>query len=127
LQPSSVVEEARRTAARSINAVMTMTYLEIGRRVVEREQAGGSRAGYGEALLQRLSAEPTKRFGRGFSVDRLETSRLFYLAYPPHESALLSPATLSEEIRGAVAEIASGVGASGGGSERTRTGGDEGC
>ncbi len=80
---SALVEDARRAAARAVNTVMTATYWAIGRRVVEREQAGVSRAGYGEALLQRLSADLTKRFGRGFSVDRLETARLFYLAYPP--------------------------------------------
>ncbi len=82
---ASLVEEARGTAARSINAVMTTTYWKIGRRIVEREQAGVARAAYGEALLQRLSVDLTKRFGRGFSVDRLETARLFYLAYPPLE------------------------------------------
>ena len=80
---ATLVEEARRGAARSINAVMATTYWEVGRRIVEREQAGGERAGYGEGLLSRLSANLTKRFGRGFSVDRLETARLFYLAYPP--------------------------------------------
>jgi predicted nuclease of restriction endonuclease-like (RecB) superfamily len=89
---ASVVEAARRAAARSVNTVMTTTYWEIGRRIVEREQAGAARAGYGEALLQRLSGDLTKRFGRGFSVDRLETARLFYLAYPPLESAPTSSA-----------------------------------
>jgi DUF1016 N-terminal domain len=75
---------------------MTTTYWEIGRRIVEREQAGVARAGYGEALLLRLSADLTKRFGRGFSVDRLETARLFYLAYPAMASPTASPATLPE-------------------------------
>jgi len=88
---AAVVENARRTAVRSINSVMTTTYWEIGRRIVEREQAGAARAGYGEALLQRLSGDLTQRFGRGFSVDRLETARLFYLAYPSLGSGLTSP------------------------------------
>jgi hypothetical protein len=43
---------------------------------------GAERAQYGEALLARLSLDLTTRFGRGFSVDRLETARLFYLTYP---------------------------------------------
>lgn len=91
---ASIVEEARRAAVRSVNTVMTATYWEIGRRIVEREQAGAARAGYGEALLRRLSGDLTKRFGRGFSVDRLETARLFYLAYPPLESTPTSSAGL---------------------------------
>lgn len=45
------------------------------------KQAGKERAGYGEQLLQRLSSDLGKRFGRGFSVDNLESMRLFYLAY----------------------------------------------
>src|SRR5512141_1893799 len=75
-----VIEEGRRAAARSVNAVMTATYWLIGRRIVEQEQGGQARAGYGETLLARLSADLTTRFGRGFSVDNLETMRLFFLA-----------------------------------------------
>jgi hypothetical protein len=39
-----VVESARRTAARSVNAVMTAAYWEIGRRIVGSEQGGRTRA-----------------------------------------------------------------------------------
>src|SRR5260221_5709326 len=35
-----VIEEARRAAARSVNAVMTATYWLIGRRIVEQERGG---------------------------------------------------------------------------------------
>jgi DUF1016 N-terminal domain len=45
----AVVEDSRRAAARSVNAVMTATYWLIGRRIVEVEQGGQSRAEYGEA------------------------------------------------------------------------------
>jgi predicted nuclease of restriction endonuclease-like (RecB) superfamily len=96
-----LVEDARRAAARSINTVMTSTYWQIGRCIVEREQAGAPRAGYGDALLQRLSADLTKRFGRGFSIDRLETARLFYRAYPPigsSDNQPLNSATASRNL-----------------------------
>ena len=36
----SLLEMARRTSARAVNAVMTATYWEIGRRIVEFEQKG---------------------------------------------------------------------------------------
>jgi predicted nuclease of restriction endonuclease-like (RecB) superfamily len=64
---------------------MTATYWEIGRRIVEHEQGGKARAEYGEALLNRLAADLTARFGRGFGVDNLQRFRLFYLAWPPQE------------------------------------------
>jgi hypothetical protein len=62
----ALLEAARRAAARSVNAVMTATYWEIGQRIVEFEQGGQDRAAYGEALLARLSADLSARFGRGF-------------------------------------------------------------
>ena len=77
-----LIQDARRAASRSVNAVMTTAYWQIGRRLVEREQGGARRAAYGKEVLAKLAADLTARFGRGFSVDRLETARLFYLAYP---------------------------------------------
>jgi len=77
----SLIEEARRVSARTVNAIMTATYWEIGRRVVENEQGGKRRAGYGEALLKQLSADLTSRFGRGFAKSNLYQMRAFYLAY----------------------------------------------
>ena len=52
--------------ARAVNAIMTATYWEIGRRIVEFEQGGEARAGYGEQLLERLADDLTQRLGRGF-------------------------------------------------------------
>jgi len=80
---SGLLESARRASARAVNAVMTATYWEIGRRIVEFEQGGAKRAAYGKELIQRLSQDLTARFGRGFGVDNLELFRGFYLAYPP--------------------------------------------
>lgn len=79
----ALLDAARRAAARSVNALMTASYWEIGRRIVEFEQGGQERADYGKALLKRLSADLTAQFGRGFGVDSLESMRLFYLTYPP--------------------------------------------
>lgn len=78
-----LLDSARRAAARSINSLMTASYWEIGRRIVEAEQKGRRRAGYGEQLIERLSADLSARFGRGFSPDNLENMRQFFLAYPP--------------------------------------------
>jgi hypothetical protein len=84
-----LLEEARRSASRSVNAIVTATYWEIGRRIVEHEQQGKRRADYGEALLARLAADLTGRFGRGFSEGNLGKMRLFYHSWkiPPTPSA----------------------------------------
>jgi predicted nuclease of restriction endonuclease-like (RecB) superfamily len=78
---TGLLEAARRQAARSVNAILTATYWEIGRRIVEFEQAGRQRAGYGEELLERLSRDLSERFGRGFAVSHVKTMRQFYLTY----------------------------------------------
>ncbi len=78
---SVLLEQARRSAARSLNAVLTATYWEIGRRIVEFEQKGKERAEYGEALLRRLTGDLTARHGRGFSRQGLQKMRAFYLGW----------------------------------------------
>jgi predicted nuclease of restriction endonuclease-like (RecB) superfamily len=78
-----LLDTARRTAIRAVNSVMTATYWEIGRRIVEFEQGGKKRAEYGEELLKQLSADLTKRFTRGFSERNLQLMRRFYLFFPP--------------------------------------------
>ncbi len=40
-----LLEDSRRASARAVNAVMTATYWEVGRRIVEGEQSGAKRAG----------------------------------------------------------------------------------
>ena len=79
---ATLLEAARHTAARAVNAVMTATYWEIGRRIVEFEQGGKERAAYGETLLERLSHDLMARFGRGFGRENLRLMRLFYLNWP---------------------------------------------
>jgi len=82
---SKVVDVARRSAARSTNCIMTAAYWMIGRQIVESEQKGESRAAYGEELLERLSADLSRRHGRGFSRQNLQQMRQFYLLYPPEQ------------------------------------------
>jgi len=81
----TLVQGARRQSARAVNAVMTATYWMIGRRIVEDEQAGSRRAGYGDALLARLAADLTAKLGKGFSRQNLQQMRQFYIAYPASE------------------------------------------
>ena len=79
---SKIIDAARESAARSVNAAMTAAYWLIGRRIVEFEQSGEDRAEYGAALVERLAEDLAVRFGRGFSLRNIYNMRLFYLAYP---------------------------------------------
>lgn len=81
-----LVESARRVSARAVNSIMTATYWEIGRRIVESEQRGKRRAEYGEALLKNLAFDLTAKFGRGFSLANLKNIRKFYLIWPEGDS-----------------------------------------
>ena len=79
---SNIIDAARESAARSVNAAMTAAYWLIGRRIVEFEQSGEDRAEYGAALIERLAEDLAVRFGRGFSLRNIYNIRLFYLAHP---------------------------------------------
>ena len=82
---SKIVDAARDSATRSVNAAMTAGYWLIGHRIIEFEQSGQERAEYGTALIGRLAADLTQRFGRGFSRQNIQYMRLFYLSYPPDQ------------------------------------------
>ena len=97
---SELLESARRASARAVNTLMTATYWEVGRRIVEFEQAGKARAEYGEEVLQRLANDLTARFGRGFSRFNLGRFRQFYLAAPADQiRATLSLKSSDSPIR----------------------------
>jgi len=105
---AEIIEAARRSAARSVNSIMTAAYWLIGRRVVEFEQSGKKRAEYGTALIERLAVDMSKRFGRGFSRQNIQQMRLFYLLYPVErifqtpsgESAVAGQASISQTVSG---------------------------
>jgi predicted nuclease of restriction endonuclease-like (RecB) superfamily len=78
---SNFINAAKRSAARSVNSIMTAAYWLIGRRIFEFEQKGSDRADYGEELLKRLSFDLTSRYGRGFAKSNLYQMRSFYLSY----------------------------------------------
>ena len=79
---AKIIDAARESAVRSVNAAMTAAYWLIGRRIVQFEQSGEERAEYGAALIERLAEDLTGRFDRGFSRQNVQNMRLFYLSYP---------------------------------------------
>ena len=78
----NIWESARNQAARSVNTALVCANWLIGQQIVEAEQRGKKRAGYGQALLKTLSSQLAGDYGSGFSVSALQYMRGFYLAYP---------------------------------------------
>jgi len=76
-----LVQKARMAVAQNVNTIQVVTNFEIGRRIVEHEQQGDPKAGYGKQTIQELSRQLTEEFGRGFSKRNLEYMRRFYLEY----------------------------------------------
>ena len=79
----ALLRAARAASARNVNALMTATYWEVGRRIVEFEQRGAERAEYGEAIIRQLAGDLTRQFGRGFGAVNLSQMRRFFLEWPP--------------------------------------------
>ena len=81
-----LVMQARHQLQRSVNATMVQTYWDIGRMIVEEEQAGESLAAYGQQQLKILSQRLTKELGKGFSTSNLKNMRQFYRFYPNRQA-----------------------------------------
>lgn len=112
---AEVLEQSRRTSARAINSILTATYWEIGRRIVEFEQGGEARAEYGTELLKRLGKDLTARFGRGYSKRNLELMRQFYVGWEiaqtpsaQFEARVWLPPGLLESVEDKICQTPSG-------------------
>ena len=92
-----ILEAARDNIARTVNTTQVVANWLIGREIVEEEQAGKRRAGYGAALLADLAQRLKAEFGVGYGVDNLELFRRFYSEYPQ-----LLPGVAADEISDAV-------------------------
>ena len=74
-----ILESARAGAARSVNTTHVVANWLIGREIVEEEQKGKAKAGYGERLLEELSERLQVEFGNGYSIQNLRYIRQLYL------------------------------------------------
>jgi predicted nuclease of restriction endonuclease-like (RecB) superfamily len=81
----AILGNARQKAYSAVNFAMVEAYWLIGRRIIEEEQLGKSRADYGEYLIKELSKALTSELGKGFSYANLWNFRQFYLTFPEQE------------------------------------------
>jgi len=96
---AELIELARKKVATTVNLTMVHTYFEIGRMIVEDEQQGKERAGYGKTVLKGLSARLVEKFGKGFSVENLDRMRFFYKTFSPSISSTPLTKLLNTEIQ----------------------------
>jgi len=87
----SLLEEARKKVYYEVNNILTKTYWEIGKDIVEYEQKNQMDAGYGSKLFDKLAQDLKEKFGKGFSRSNVIYMRLFYLKYPKSQ-------TLSDQL-----------------------------
>lgn len=81
-QIQSIIATAKDRAIRSVDTERVLMYWQIGKVILEEEQEGKERAGYGEFLIKTISETLQPQFGSGFSIRQLEMCRQFYRTFP---------------------------------------------
>lgn len=76
-----IIEKGRKQAYSAVNQAVIVTYWNIGRRIVEEEQSGNTRANYGKQLINQLAEKLSMEYGNNYSARRLRDYRQFYLCF----------------------------------------------
>ena len=80
------LKDGRKQAYQAVNSILVKTYWEIGKRIVEYEQAGKEKAEYGSSLLKDLSRDLKLKYSKGFSKSNIYLMRQFYLKFPKFQT-----------------------------------------
>lgn len=81
----NIIALGQKDAYNAASRAMVLTYWNVGKRIVEQEQAGNTRAEYGKALVEALAKELTREYGNSYSKRNLQYFRKFYLYFPEEE------------------------------------------
>ncbi len=90
----SLIDQARQQVARTVNAVLTTMYWQVGQRIRSDMLQEKDRAAYGQRILATLSQELSGQYGKGFSESALNRMVRFAEAFP--DAAIV--ATLSQQL-----------------------------
>ena len=82
-----IISNNKKKVITSINTILTETYWNIWKYIVEYEQKWEERAEYWKWLLKNLSKDLTENFWRWFSTQNNERMRLFYTYFPITENS----------------------------------------
>ena len=77
----SIISNARKRTAVTINTEITLMYWHIGKRI-NREILGNKRAGYGKQIVSLLATQLTEEFGKGFEPRSLRRMMQFAQEFP---------------------------------------------
>lgn len=77
-----ILDTAKNKTYVAANNIMTYAYWNVGRRIIEQELKGRTKAKYGSYLIKRLSQKLSDEYGSGFSVANIKNCRQLYLAFP---------------------------------------------
>lgn len=77
----AIIEESRNNVYRAANFAMVQAYWHIGKLIVEEEQKGEKKAAYGKEIIENLSGQLTKEYGKGFTKNNLWYMRQFYSTF----------------------------------------------
>ena len=78
---SAIIDEGRKYVSTAVDLAEVYSKYQIGMYIVEEEQSGEKRAGYGKQILINLSKKLTEKYGDGWSVEQLTLIRKFYMTY----------------------------------------------
>ena len=78
---SAIIDEGRKYVSTAVDLAEVYTKYQIGMYIVEEEQSGNKRAGYGKQILINLSERLTEKYGDGWSAEQLRLIRKFYMTY----------------------------------------------
>ena len=78
---SAIIDEGRKYVSTAVDLAEVYSKYQIGMYIVEEEQSGEKRAGYGKQILINLSEKLTEKYGDGWSVPSLKLIRQFYMIY----------------------------------------------
>lgn len=73
----TIIETSRQQAYHAVDTILTQRNWLIGYRIAEEELKGEDRAEYGTKIIKKLSAELTKKYGKGFTKTNLYSFILF--------------------------------------------------
>jgi predicted nuclease of restriction endonuclease-like (RecB) superfamily len=78
----AILSHARQSTYSFANSQLLQAYWTIGKKIIEEEQQGDTRAQYGSFLIRELAARLTEEFGNGFDERELRRMRQFFQYFP---------------------------------------------
>ena len=81
----NIIENGRKKAYDTIIRTSIKTFWDVGKRIIEEEQKGKTRAKYGTHLIKNLSYVLTPIYGNSYNKRNLEYYRKFYILFPKVE------------------------------------------